>query len=99
VSENHIQALQRIAEWPDAEMYTSLAPAQSMRAIARDALGGILTIDHQTADFLLLYTKDIRDHACARCVPHSDMIVSGFTCIHHRLLDFVERRAQPEAAR
>jgi hypothetical protein len=31
-------ALEQIANWPQAEMYTSLAPAVSMKAIAKDAL-------------------------------------------------------------
>lgn len=31
-------ALAQIANWPQAEMYTSLAPAVSMKAIAKDAL-------------------------------------------------------------
>ena len=27
---------------------------------------------------------DSRDHACAQCVPHSDMLVEGFVCAFHR---------------
>jgi hypothetical protein len=32
------QVIERIANWPDAEMFTSLAPAHAMRALAREAL-------------------------------------------------------------
>jgi hypothetical protein len=34
-----VSALRQIAEWPDAEMFTSLAPAQGMRGIAREVVG------------------------------------------------------------
>jgi hypothetical protein len=38
-TETERTALERIANWPDGEMFTSLlAPAQAMRAIAKDAL-------------------------------------------------------------
>jgi hypothetical protein len=33
-------ALSQIANWPQDEMYTSLAPAVGMKAIAKDALAG-----------------------------------------------------------
>jgi Holliday junction resolvase len=35
------QVIERIANWPDAEMFTSLAPAHAMRALAREALASL----------------------------------------------------------
>lgn len=36
------------------------------------------------------------DHACARCVPHSDMILDGFACARHGALDVIG--AMPEVS-
>lgn len=33
--------------------------------------------------------KNLLDHACARCVPHSDMLVDGFSCVYHEALDTI----------
>jgi hypothetical protein len=37
------QVIERIANWPDVEMFTSLAPAHAMRTLAREALGMLAT--------------------------------------------------------
>lgn len=29
------------------------------------------------------------DHACARCVPHGDMVIDGFNCTYHEAVDIV----------
>jgi hypothetical protein len=64
-------ALHQIAEWPSELMFTSLAPAQGMRDVARDALGGppiALEVEAQPGSEVL----------CARCAhvfcPHDDRL-------------------------
>jgi hypothetical protein len=29
---------------------------------------------------------DLPDHACAECVPHSEMIDAGFQCVYHQAI-------------
>lgn len=29
---------------------------------------------------------DMPDHACAQCVPHSDLLIKGFVCVKHRAI-------------
>lgn len=36
------------------------------------------------AKFILQNPQGLPDHACAQCVPHSDMLVSGFVCAYHQ---------------
>ncbi len=31
----------------------------------------------------------VKDHACARCVPHSDMLEEGFRCVPHQAIDIL----------
>lgn len=37
------------------------------------------------------------DHACARCHPHSEILSDGFTCVRHRLEDWLSARLSPPA--
>jgi hypothetical protein len=36
-----------------------------------------------------------QDWACVKCVPHSDMLVDGFTCYYHRALAALSPQRRP----
>ena len=33
---------------------------------------------------------DIPDHACVKCIPHSDVLIKGFVCAYHKASAFME---------
>jgi hypothetical protein len=34
------------------------------------------------------------DHACQRCVPHSDILIPGFDCAYHEAMDILNNERQ-----
>lgn len=36
--------------------------------------------------YILNHGQGLPDHACAACVPHSDILIDGFVCAYHAAL-------------
>lgn len=62
-----------------AEYRILLEHVEAMRVSLEDNR----VLAQQMARWILHYPNDRRDHACSRCVPGGEIVVSGFVCAWH----------------
>lgn len=92
------------AEWPcdvarALNASSAPAPGQSeLEATTIQAFPLSVTESVRVLEALgLPKTKGFRhnvDHACARCVGDEEMVKAGFVCLRHRLIDWIDQRAE-----
>lgn len=51
-----------------------------------DRIVAALNSHDRWAKWIIQRGLGLPDHACAECVPHSDMLVAGFQCVYHEAL-------------
>lgn len=68
------------------------APAAPVVAASQDKM-------HKWAKWISMNPPALPDHACAQCVPHSDIIAPGFVCVYHDALALDAARANQEKAK
>lgn len=79
---------QNTAFFNTAELYQTEAGELKSQLSARDAeLAAKSEEVVQAQRWILNRCVGLPDHACAQCVPHSDMLVSGFVCAYHQAAD------------
>lgn len=82
------QLANRLAE-AFARLSTPAAPVTASQPAAQVPSRDSELIDRWASWIVLNRPLHFKDHACAQCVPHGDMLVDGFKCVFHEAKDVI----------
>lgn len=72
-----------------ARLSTPAAPVTASQPAAQVSSRDSELIDRWASWIVLNRPLHFKDHACAQCVPHGDMLVDGFKCVFHEAKDVI----------